>query len=33
MNFGDGDFQIKILNNNKVVHNMDEFISEAGVLL
>jgi len=33
MNFGDGDFQIKILNNNKIVHNMDELVSEAGALL
>ncbi len=30
MDFGDGDFEIKILNNNVVVHNMSELVLYAG---
>lgn len=33
MNFGDGKFEAKIINTNKIVHNMDELISEAGACL
>ncbi len=30
MNFGSGDFEIRILNTDEVVHNMGEFVSIAG---
>ncbi len=30
MDFGNGDFEIKILNNNVVVHNMSELVLYAG---
>ena len=30
MNFGKKNFEIEILNNNKIVHNMKEFVLEAG---
>ena len=30
MDFGDGDFDIKILNNNKIVHSMKELVLYAG---
>ena len=30
MDFGDGSFQIEILNNGKIVKNMKEFVSVAG---
>ena len=26
MNFGDGEFEIKILNTDSIVHNMEEFV-------
>jgi len=33
MNFGDGDFDIHVLNTNKTVHNMKELIPIAGLLV
>lgn len=30
MDFGDGEFEIYIINTNSVVHNMDEFVRIAG---
>lgn len=30
MDFGDGEFDIKILNNNKIVHSMKELVLYAG---
>ena len=32
MDFGDRDFEIKILNTGSIVHNMKEFVIEAGRL-
>ena len=29
MDFGDNEFEIKILNKNQIVHNMEEFIDIA----
>lgn len=29
MNFGNQDFEIKIMNSNKIVHNMQEYLEEA----
>ena len=31
MEFGDGEFEMKILNTGKVVHNMLEFVNVAGL--
>lgn len=31
MDFGDGEFEIKILNTGEVVHNMSEFVKIAGI--
>ena len=33
MNFGDENFNAKILNSDKIIHNMDEFLHEAGEYL
>ncbi|MGN0405371.1 MAG: DUF4869 domain-containing protein [Bariatricus sp.] len=33
MDFGDGDFEIRILNTKQTVHNMDELIPIAGMLV
>lgn len=33
MDFGDGKFEIKIMNTNQTVHNMDEFVDVAGLIL
>ena len=33
MDFGDKNFEIKILNNVTVVHNMDELVIYAGLFL
>ena len=33
MDFGDGQFEIKILNNDKIVHNMSELVLYAGEFL
>ena len=33
MDFGDGNFEIRILNNNTIVHNMAEFVICAGQFL
>ena len=33
MDFGDGDFEIKILNNGVIVHNMEEYVRYAGQFL
>lgn len=33
MDFGDGDFDIRIVNTNRIVHNMREMILEAGELV
>ena len=30
MDFGKGDFKIKVLNTNKIVKNMAEYVTEAG---
>ena len=30
MDFGEGEFEIKILNTNEIVHNMEQFIKVAG---
>ena len=30
MNFGDGEFKIRVMNTNKIVHNMKELVLEAG---
>ena len=30
MDFGDGQFKIKIINTNKIVTNMAELVAEAG---
>ncbi len=31
MNFGEGEFEIKILNTGEVVHDMSEFVKIAGI--
>ena len=31
MEFGDGEFEMKILNTGEIVHNMPEFVSVAGL--
>ena len=31
MEFGDGEFEMKILNTGEVVHNMLEFVNVAGL--
>lgn len=33
MDFGDGEFKVKILNTNQVVHNMDELLPIAGLIV
>lgn len=33
MNFGDASFEIKILNNGQIVHNMKEYVLCAGLFL
>ena len=33
MDFGAGEFEIKIINTNQTVHNMDEFVDVAGLIL
>lgn len=33
MDFGNKDFNIEIMNTGKIVHNMDEYIDEAGELI
>ncbi len=33
MDFGDGEFEIRILNNNVIVHNMSELVQYAGLFL
>ena len=33
MDFGDGEFEIEILNTNQIVHNMEELIPIAGMLV
>lgn len=33
MDFGDGEFEIRILNTNQVVHNRKELVSIAGLYL
>lgn len=33
MDFGDGKFQVKILNTRQIVHNMDELLPIAGMLV
>lgn len=33
MDFGDGEFEIKILNTNQIVHNMEELIPVAGMFV
>ena len=33
MDFGDGEFEIRILNNNRIVHNMGELVLYAGEFL
>ena len=33
MNFGDGSFEINVLNNKCVAHDMDELVSLAGMLI
>lgn len=33
MDFGDGEFEVKILNTNQVVHNMDELLPIAGLIV
>ena len=33
MDFGDGKFEIRILNNDKIVHNMSEMVQYAGKFL
>ncbi|MCR5205826.1 MAG: DUF4869 domain-containing protein [Lachnospiraceae bacterium] len=33
MDFGDGQFEIRILNNDKIVHNMSELVVYAGEFL
>lgn len=33
MDFGDGDFEIRILNNGEIVHNMKEYVQYAGQYL
>ena len=30
MDFGDGDFEIEVLNDKKIAHNMDELLYLAG---
>ena len=30
MDFGDGEFEIKVQNNGKIVHNMKELLFEIG---
>ena len=30
MDFGEGEFEIKILNTNEIVQNMEQFIKVAG---
>lgn len=31
MDFGEGEFEIKILNTGEIVHNMSEFVKTAGI--
>lgn len=33
MNFGDGSFELNVVNKNKIVHSMDELLEIAGDLL
>lgn len=33
MDFGDGDFELRILNTNQIVHNMSELIPVAGLYI
>ena len=33
MDFGDGEFRIKILNTNQIVHNMRELVLVAGMFV
>lgn len=33
MDFGNGDFEIEIMNTGRIVHNMAEFVDEAGELV
>ena len=33
MDFGEQEFEIKILNTNQIVHNMDELLAVAGMLV
>jgi hypothetical protein len=33
MDFGDKPFEIKILNNGKTVHNIQEYVMNAGLYL
>lgn len=33
MDFGDGDFEINILNTNQIVHNMRELVPIAGMFV
>lgn len=33
MDFGDGEFEIKILNSGAIVHNMGELVMEAGLYI
>lgn len=33
MDFGDGEFIVKILNTNQIVHNMDELLPIAGMIV
>ena len=33
MDFGDGDFNIRILNTDQIVHNMAELVPVAGMIV
>ena len=33
MDFGNGEFEIKIMNTDQTVHSMDEFVDVAGLIL
>ena len=33
MDFGDGDFTIKVLNTDQIIHNMRELIPVAGMIV
>lgn len=33
MDFGDGEFEVRILNTNQIVHNMDELLPVAGMIV